>query len=90
MIRKRTDLPGAGLPFPQCPGGQPVGIVVQGCSSAGFSAPEPSQSNLAETCSVSHRWVVFTVGAAAPAPVKTSKSLEWFYREELHQDHITS
>lgn len=76
--------------FPGVLVASPLEWVIQGCRSAGFSAPEPSENNPAEICSASHGKVVLTVGAAAPAPVKTSKPLECFYWEELHQDHKTS
>lgn len=37
-------------------GDQPV-EVVDSCSSAGFAAHEPGQSDATETCSISHGWV---------------------------------
>lgn len=76
--RKRTDPQGAGPPFLLRLGARLQ--VVESCSSAGFAAREPGQSDAAETRDVSHGQVVLTVGAAAPAQVKTSKSLEFSFR----------
>lgn len=72
------------------PGGQPV-QVMGSSSSAGFAAREPGQSDAAETCTVSHGWVVLPAGAGAPAQVKTSKSLEFsFRRTSLGPDVLLS